>query len=64
MIYSDGHVTADFITASKVFQASLKPVLPGRSGNSFPTCDMLAIQFDFTPWQGMGSVVVRYQCYL
>ena len=48
MIYPDGIVTADFITAIKVFQALLCPVLPGRSGNSLPSCDVLAVYFDFT----------------
>ena len=47
MIYLDGHSTAEFVKAIKVFQASLIPVLPGRAGNSLPACDVLAVKFDF-----------------
>ena len=48
MIYPDGHSTAEFIKDFKVFQASLCPVLPGRTGSCLPSCDMLVAHFDFT----------------
>ena len=48
LLYPDGQSTAGFVTDLKVFQASLHPVVLGGSGSSFPACDMLAIQLNFT----------------
>jgi len=44
MIYPNGRDTVTFISD---LESTCQQVLPGRSGNFLPNCDMLAIQFCF-----------------
>ena len=49
MLYPDGCNTASFIKEIVVLPKSQQVVLPGRTGGILPSCDILAVLFEFSP---------------
>ena len=49
ILFPNGWESASFIRETMLLPKSQQVVLPGRSGGSLPSCDILAVRFEFSP---------------